>query len=143
MPAHEPAAVEPVTRDVAPVEQRAEQPVTAPEPVVSHEPVAARHEPAATYEPVARAAEPQPVAEHHYEPVPAPAPAPAVKPEDLEDSLKSSGLVMVKTRSDVPAEVPPEPEFKPAKRTRRPPPADLSTPMVQVETGGDEHKPAP
>jgi len=147
MPAHEPAAVEPVARDVAPVEQRAEQPVTAPEPMVSHEPVAPRHEPAPTYEPVARAAQPQPVVEHHYEPVPAPAPAPAsapvVKPEDLEDSLKSSGLVMVQTRSGVPAEVPPEPEFTPAKRTRRPPPADLSTPMVQVETGGDEHKPAP
>jgi len=57
--------------------------------------------------------------------------APAV---DIGRALEESGLVMVKTRSDVPVEMPPEPEFKPAKRERRPPPADLNAPMQVVET---------
>jgi hypothetical protein len=54
---------------------------------------------------------------------------------DVERALQDSGLVQVQTRSDVKAELPPEPEFQPARRERRPPPSDLSTPMQQVETG--------
>ncbi len=67
--------------------------------------------------------------------VPAPvAVAPAAPAVDIGRALEESGLVMVKTRSDVKVEMPPEPEFKPAKRERRPPPADLNAPMQVVET---------
>ena len=68
-------------------------------------------------------------------PPPMPAPAPAAPAVDVERALKDSGLVQVQTRADVKAELPPEPEFRPAKRERRPPPTDLSTAMQQVETG--------
>jgi ribonuclease E len=57
---------------------------------------------------------------------------PAIGSETLSDTLKESGLVMVQTRSSREAEVPPEPEFKPAKRERRPPPPEI--PMVQIQT---------
>ena len=73
-------------------------------------------------------------------PVVAAAPsAPAAKPEDLDTALKSSGLVLIQTRSDVKGEIPAEPEFKPAKRERRPPPPDLAVPMKQVDTRKDEN----
>ena len=68
--------------------------------------------------------------------------APIAKPEEIEQALKSSGLVLVQTRSDVKAELPPEPEFKPTKRERRPPPADLAVPMMQVDTRKDDNSPA-
>ena len=86
-------------------------------------------------------AAPAPVAAAPVEaaPVVAAPVAPAAKPEDLDNALKSSGLVLVQTRSDVPAEIPPEPAFVPAKRPRRPPPADLSVPMKQVDTRKDEN----
>lgn len=83
------------------------------------------------------------VAEHtEPAPVQAPAarrPAPVVtSPDDVDRALKESGLQLVQTRSDVKFEMPPEPEFKPAKRERRPPPADLNAPMKQVETGANK-----
>ena len=61
---------------------------------------------------------------------------------DIGRALDESGLVMVKTRSNVQAEMPPEPEFKPAKRERRPPPADLNAPMQVVETVKKDANPA-
>lgn len=83
-------------------------------------------------------------------PVPAPAAAPTVRqsaepptpaePVAIERVLQDSGLVLVQTRSDVKAEVPSEPEFRPAKRERRPPPQE--TPMVQVETQHDQNSQA-
>ena len=39
------------------------------------------------------------------------------------------------SKSDVPVQLPPEPEFVPAKRARRAPPADLGQPLQMVETG--------
>jgi hypothetical protein len=59
----------------------------------------------------------------------------------MEKTLKDSGLVLVQTRANVQAEIPPEPEFRPAKRERRPPPSDLGTPMQQVETGKKDATP--
>jgi len=55
-------------------------------------------------------------------------------PADLERALKESGLQLVQTKSDAKVELPPEPEFVPAKRPRRPPPADLGQPLQIVET---------
>jgi hypothetical protein len=67
-------------------------------------------------------------------PAPAPAPEPQASPADLERALKESGLQLVQTKADAKAELPPEPEFVPAKRSRRPPPADLGQPLQIVET---------
>jgi hypothetical protein len=52
----------------------------------------------------------------------------------LERALKDSGLQLVQTRADAKVEMPPEPEFVPGKRPRRPPPADLGQPLQIVET---------
>jgi hypothetical protein len=65
---------------------------------------------------------------------PAPTPVPAASPADLERALKESGLQLVQTKPDAKVELPPEPEFVPAKRARRPPPADLGQPLQIVET---------
>jgi len=93
-----------------------------------------------TEEPAPQAAVPQAAPAPVAAPVVAAAPAaPAPRPEDLDNALKSSGLVLIQTRSDVQAEIPAEPEFKPAKRERRPPPADLAVPMMQVDTRKDEN----
>jgi len=71
-------------------------------------------------------------------PAPGPAPAPVQTPQassaDLERALKESGLQLVQTKADAKVELPPEPEFVPAKRPRRPPPADLGQPLQMVET---------
>ena len=83
---------------------------------------------------------------HAAEPAPAPAPAPAPRRpapavqrvEDVAQAIKETGLQLVQTRSDVKFEAPSEPEFKPAKRERRPPPPDINVPMKQVETGGKD-----
>jgi hypothetical protein len=73
------------------------------------------------------------------QPVPAPVmerPAPrAPDPAEIERALTQSGLEMVQTRPGAESAPPSEPEFVPAKRERRPPPADLDEPLVQVETG--------
>jgi hypothetical protein len=52
----------------------------------------------------------------------------------LERALEESGLQLVQTKADAKVELPPEPEFVPAKRPRRPPPADLGQPLQIVET---------
>ena len=71
-------------------------------------------------------------------PAPRPAPAPVQAPQtssaDIDQALKDSGLQLVQTRPDARIEMPSEPEFVPAKRPRRPPPADLGQPMQIVET---------
>jgi hypothetical protein len=53
---------------------------------------------------------------------------------DLERALEQSGLVLVQTKANAPQPAEPEPAFVPARRERRAPPADLNTPMQQVET---------
>jgi len=76
--------------------------------------------------------------------VPAFSPAPrGPDPAEIERALKESGLELVQTRSGatVDSAMESEPKFVPAKRERRPPPADLDEPLVQVETGGEP--PAP
>ena len=69
-----------------------------------------------------------------YRPAAAPAPVPHAFPEDLERALRESGLQLVQTKGGAKIELPPEPEFVPAKRPRRPPPADLGQPLQIVET---------
>jgi hypothetical protein len=58
-------------------------------------------------------------------------------PAEIERALKESGLELVQTRSGatVASASEPEQKFVPAKRERRPAPADLDEPLVQVETG--------
>ena len=75
------------------------------------------------------------------EPEPAPPafkPAPEAPrdpdPAEIERALRDSGLEMVQTRTAGPIELPPDAEFVPAKRERRPPPPDINEPLVQVET---------
>lgn len=92
------------------------------------------------------AAKPQP----ESRPTP-PAPVPAAvspaprepDPAEIERALKASGLELVQTRSGaaVGSAMEPEPKFVPAKRDRRPPPADLDEPLVQVETGREPSAP--
>jgi len=92
--------------------------------------------------PVAAEAAPAPVERPPVMPAPAPVPAPAAAPaaaippapQDLDKVLKESGLQLVQTKADAKVEIPPEPEFVPAKRPRRPPPADLGQPLQIVET---------
>jgi ribonuclease E len=55
-------------------------------------------------------------------------------PAEIERVLRESGLEQVRTRGDVVTESVPEQAFVPAKRDRRPPPADLGVPLAQVET---------
>ncbi|TMG77491.1 MAG: Rne/Rng family ribonuclease [Betaproteobacteria bacterium] len=86
-------------------------------------------------------------AQSQYQPAPtqvaqpAPPASHAPDPAEIERALKESGLEMVQTRAGVQAEPPPEPEFTPAKRERRPPPPDLDEPLVQVETGREPPTP--
>lgn len=77
-------------------------------------------------------------------PVRAEAPAPRQPdPAEIERALRDSGLEMVQTRSSGPIELPPDAEFVPAKRERRPPPADIDEPLVQVQTTRDNQEPKP
>ena len=79
------------------------------------------------YEPATAA----PVEQRAYQPAPPAAPDPVA----LKEKLKDSGLVLIETRSDAKVELPPsEPDFVPAKRERKPPPASMNEPLVQVET---------
>jgi hypothetical protein len=82
------------------------------------------------------------VPERVREPQAAPAPVrqeaqPVREPDpvEIERALRDSGLEMVQTRASGPIELPPDAEFVPAKRERRPPPSDINEPLVQVETG--------
>jgi hypothetical protein len=97
--------------------ERPSMPSTAPETPAQYQPAPAQ------------IAQPAPPASH------------APDPAEIERALKESGLEMVQTRPGVQAEPPPEPEFTPAKRERRPPPPDLDEPLVQVETGGESSTP--
>lgn len=74
---------------------------------------------------------------------PAPeAPAPREPdPAEIERALRDSGLEMVQTRTAGPIELPPDAEFVPAKRERRPPPPDINEPLVQVETTRESSEP--
>jgi ribonuclease E len=74
---------------------------------------------------------------------PAPeAPAPREPdPAEIERALRDSGLEMVQTRAAGPIELPPDAEFVPAKRERRPPPPDINEPLVQVETSREPSEP--
>jgi len=59
---------------------------------------------------------------------------------DLETVLRASGLVMIETSPDkVHASPSVEPELPRGHRERRPPPPDLGTPLVQVETRKQEN----
>ena len=80
------------------------------------------------------------------EPAPVRAEPPAARepdPAEIERALRDSGLEMVQTRSSGPIELPPDAEFVPAKRERRPPPADIDEPLVQVQTTRDSQEPKP
>jgi len=101
--------------------------------------------------PVNRGTEPSP-----YQPSFAPAQAPlperqpesevrtpaphAAPPPDLDAMLRESGLVMIETdRTKAPAgEQVEETGLPRPRRERRPPPADLNQPLVQVETRHSE-----
>jgi len=72
---------------------------------------------------------------------PAPPASHAPDPAEIERALRESGLEMIQTRPGSQPEPPPEPEFVPAKRGRRPPPPDLDEPLVQVETGRESSTP--
>ena len=63
-------------------------------------------------------------------------------PAEIQRALRDSGLEQVQTRPGITAEPSPEPEFVPAKRERRPRPADLEQPLEQVETVRKEDAPA-
>jgi len=108
------------------------EPMPAPAPV--HAPA---HTPAPTESPTdARESAPPPAK-----------PAPEVRaprepdPAEIERALRNSGLEMVQTRAAGPIELPPDAEFVPAKRERRPPPADINEPLVQVETVRESSEP--
>jgi len=77
---------------------------------------------------------PAPARQGPIESAPRPSPAPQASLEDLERSLRESGLQLVQTKPDIKVDLPPEPAFVPAKRTRRPPPPDLGQPLQMVET---------
>jgi hypothetical protein len=71
-----------------------------------------------------------------------PAPRPQPPAVDIGEALKQSGLELVETRSGAQATLPEEPEFVPVKRARRPPPASLGEPLVQVETRSEPEHPS-
>ncbi|HSD44168.1 MAG TPA: Rne/Rng family ribonuclease [Burkholderiales bacterium] len=137
--------VERERREVAPTQPRQEQParaeperdtVTAPAPIEVPVAVAAAIAPPMAVEPFQPP--PEPVVETRPEPVVAPmVTAPPPPPQiDLDSALRESGLMMVTTKADrvlpqVEAEAPAAPR---QRRERRPPPADLNAPLMQVET---------
>jgi ribonuclease E len=137
--------VERERREVAPTQPRQEQParaeperdtVTAAAPIEVPVAVAAAVAPPMAVE--AFQPPPEPVVETRPEPVVAPmVTAPPPPPQiDLDSALRESGLMMVTTKADrvlpqVEAEAPAAPR---QRRERRPPPADLNAPLMQVET---------
>ncbi len=115
LPAPMPAAEKPAFAPAAMMESKPEhQPIPAPmmESKPERQPVSA------------------PIMERAAQPAPR-----APDPAEIERALTQSGLEMVQTRPIAESAPPQEPEFVPAKRERRPPPADLDEPLVQVETG--------
>ena len=117
-----------------PVSPVAEAPVVRPEPAPQPAPVETETTPVA--EPVA-VTEPAPALPQAK---PAPRPEPAPVTVDIEEALKQSGLQLVQTRADAKVEVAEEPEVVPVKRARRPAPASLNEPMVQVETRSEPER---
>jgi len=114
------ASLAPTPAELADLEATAQEGL--PEP--SHAPVEARELPAA----------PAPMKSAPERSAPE-APAPREPdPAEIERALQASGLEMVQTRASGPIELPPDAEFVPAKRERRPPPPDIDEPLVQVET---------
>jgi len=66
-------------------------------------------------------------------------PAPAPDPAEIERALERSGLQLVQTKPGAQqVEAPVESEFVPARRERRPRPAELGEALVQVETRKDD-----
>jgi ribonuclease E len=90
---------------------------------------------------------PEPVVETRPEPVVTPVVAAAPQPLqiDLDAALRESGLMMVTTRADrVVSQVEAEETVAPRpRRERRPPPADLNAPLMQVETRKGEAETPP
>ncbi|HET7765256.1 MAG TPA: Rne/Rng family ribonuclease [Burkholderiales bacterium] len=125
-------------------EQRQRQPRPDSRSPVAPTPDELRSLEAATQEPVqapVAAHEPVQVPVETHAPSAAPAPARREPPElrepdpaEIERALRDSGLEMVQTRTSGPIELPPDAEFVPAKRERRPPPPDINEPLVQVGT---------
>jgi ribonuclease E len=133
-------SIGPTPAELASLEEATQEPVHTP--LEAREP---QHAPL-------QAREPQPAPLEAREPQPAATPAPArheppaprePDPAEIERALRESGLEMVQTRAAGPIELPPDAEFVPAKRERRPPPPDINEPLVQVETTRDpsEQKP--
>lgn len=107
---------------------------------------------AVTAAPVVAEAVVSPRAEQSPPPAPLPPIAPVVAaappppaPVDLDAALRDSGLVMIQTKADrvaQPAETE-EPSAPRPRRERRPAPADLNTPLKQVETRKSEGETVP
>jgi len=119
-------------------------PVEAPVAVAAAMPVfaeAVQPRPA----PVAEAAAPFVAAPVVIARPPPPPPAPPAPSADIDTALRESGLVMIQTKADRVAplgevEQPPAPR---PRRERRPPPADLNAPLMQVETAHKSDTEAP
>jgi ribonuclease E len=121
------ASIAPTAAELASLEATAQEGL----PEALHAPVEARELPAA----------PAPVKSAPEKPAPE-APAPREPdPVEIERALRDSGLEMVQTRAAGPIELPPDAEFVPAKRERRPPPPDIDEPLVQVETAREPSEP--
>ena len=132
-------------------DQRQKQPRTDGRPAIGPTPAEIASLEAATQEPVHQ---PAPASMETREqqtasaPVPSPVkrePPPAREPDpaEIERALHESGLEMVATRSSGSVELPPDAEFVPAKRERRPPPPDIDEPLVQVQTAREPSDPKP
>jgi ribonuclease E len=126
------AASEVVEAEPAPV---VEAPVEAPVEVAA-EVVAVAAEPAAPPPaPLTDSSESTLVrAMESFGSAPAAVPAPAAKPEDLQNTLAATGLVLVETQAGSVAAAPVEAEQVPLGRRRRQAPVITSEPMQQVET---------
>ncbi|HET7200435.1 MAG TPA: hypothetical protein VFI80_06445 [Burkholderiales bacterium] len=122
----------PTPAELASLEATAQEGLPEPSHApVEHAPVEARELPAA----------PAPVKSAPEKSAPE-APAPREPdPAEIERALRDSGLEMVQTRAATPIELPPDAEFVPAKRERRPPPPDINEPLVQVETTHEPSEP--
>ncbi len=120
-------------------------PVEVPVAVAAAMPFVAEAVPPMTA-PVAEAAAPYAAAPVVIAAPPPPPPAPSAPPADLDTALRESGLVMIQTKAD---RLAPQVEVEPAapaqrpRRERRPPPADLNAPLMQVETARKSDTEAP
>ena len=130
--AEQPAAIEPAPAVVAPASSL---PIRVEAQPASASPVRVEPNPAsASASPVRVEPEPASPPEVRVKAAPPPVQAPQVSPADLGRALQESGLQLIQTKPGATLEIPPEPEFVPAKRPRRPPPPDLGQPLQIVET---------